>query len=104
MSTEQAAIECSRKKCFSWRDARDEYTLVSNRGTSKVWACVKLVGEVGTKSFQLCCPEVDAHCCGLNGSWKRRCAQGRGAHEQVADFSIIHRACIVPTDFVADLK
>jgi hypothetical protein len=34
VSTEQAAIKFDWKKFFSWRDARDEYTRVSNRETS----------------------------------------------------------------------
>jgi hypothetical protein len=33
VSTEQAAIEFIGKQILSWRDARDEYTRVSNRGT-----------------------------------------------------------------------
>jgi hypothetical protein len=38
VSTEQAAITSNRKKFLSWRDARDDYTRVCNRGTSQVWA------------------------------------------------------------------
>jgi hypothetical protein len=61
-STEQAAIKFNGNKFLSWRDARDEYTRVSNRGTSKVWTRVKLVGEDETKPFQLCCRKCGASC------------------------------------------
>jgi hypothetical protein len=44
-STERTDIKFTCAKCWSWNDARDAYARVSNRGTSKVWARVKLAGE-----------------------------------------------------------
>jgi hypothetical protein len=53
VSNEQTAINFNGKKFLSWRDARDEYTRVFNRGSSQMWARVKPVGEDETKPFQL---------------------------------------------------
>jgi hypothetical protein len=62
VSTVRPEINFNNRNYSSWRDARDECTRLSNRGTSKVWARLKLVGEDEEKPFQLCCRRCGASC------------------------------------------